>query len=144
MEFRTRQTLFNIARGVGVQLKIDPISLYLGHGMFVRVLIDIDLDYFKMERILVTMEDQCFFIKIEYEKLLIYYSSCKSIGHSMEDYRRQEDKRAPDVAVRTWNKEGTQASQNTAVNKRRKEIDKVARHSTVEGGKQLESLEAVK
>lgn len=98
--------MFNIACGVGFPLKIDPKSLSLDHGLFVRLFVDIDVEGFKPERILVTWAEQSSFIKIEYEKLLLYCSFCKFVGHNREGCRKQVEYKTFDNNVRLGSKEG--------------------------------------
>lgn len=43
LEFHKEQNVLNIAGGVGLPLKIDPLMLNLYHGMYARVLVVVDL-----------------------------------------------------------------------------------------------------
>lgn len=43
LEFRKEQNMLIIAGGVGLPLKIDPLTISLYHGMYVLVLVDVDL-----------------------------------------------------------------------------------------------------
>lgn len=42
LEYRKEQNIINITRGIGLLLRIDPITLSLYHGLYARVLVDID------------------------------------------------------------------------------------------------------
>lgn len=50
---------------------------------FARVLIDLDLNSKLRSQILVEREDYAFFACVEYERLLEFYTSCQSVGHSL-------------------------------------------------------------
>lgn len=58
LDFRKEHTLFNIARGMGMTLKIDPEALGLYHGIFGRVLLEIDCSYPSPCRILVQKKNK--------------------------------------------------------------------------------------
>lgn len=88
MEFRRVQTLFNIARGVGYALKINPKTRLFDHGLFARALVNIDLEEHRPEQVLVTLEETGFFVKIEYKKLPTFCVFCKILGHSVDICRR--------------------------------------------------------
>lgn len=57
LEFRKAQNLLNIARGIGMPLKIDRLTLDWYQGMFARVYVDVDLSKSLPERILVTLKN---------------------------------------------------------------------------------------
>lgn len=54
VEYRTLQNLFNIASGVGFPFKIDPLTMSLDHGLFARLLMDVDITKPLEEKSLVT------------------------------------------------------------------------------------------
>lgn len=98
LEFRKEQSVLNVAGGVGLPLKIDPLSLSLYHGRFSRVLVDVDLSQTLPEQILVKMEDAdsnldvSFFVQISYESLPKYYSTCQNFTHTTEDCSRSTNR----------------------------------------------------
>lgn len=57
LEFRKPQNLLNIAMCVGLPIKIDPLMLSLYHGLFARVLFELDLSRPLPERIPVTKKN---------------------------------------------------------------------------------------
>lgn len=92
IEYRTPQSLFNIASGVGFLLEIDPLTMSLGHGLYASVLVDVDLAKPIPDRILVTRATAgtSFFVWIECEKLPKFCSLCGFLGHTTEGCRRKE------------------------------------------------------
>lgn len=76
--------------GVGFPLMIDPLTLSFGHGLFARLLVDIDLSKPLSEKILVTREvsNTSFFVWIEYERIPKFCSICNFIGHENEVCKR--------------------------------------------------------
>lgn len=94
LEFRKPQNLPNIAMGVGLPIKIDPLTLSLYHGLFARILIELDLAKPLARRVLVTKKDQdsCnemeFFAEIELENLPKYCEQCRFIGHDAGSCRK--------------------------------------------------------
>lgn len=74
LEYRKEQNVLNIASGVGLPLKIDPLSLSLYHGRYARVLVHVDFSQPPPERILAKLVDEesnidiSFFVPISYER----------------------------------------------------------------------------
>lgn len=52
LEFRKEKTFFNIVRGMGMSLKIDPQTISLYHGIFSRVLVKVDCAHSRPNKIL--------------------------------------------------------------------------------------------
>lgn len=80
--------------GVSLSIKIDPLMISLSHGMYARVLVEVDLVRPLQERILVAKEDSNngneieFFVVIEVEKLPKFCDLCIMIGYDYMIYRR--------------------------------------------------------
>jgi hypothetical protein len=72
-EYWGRQTLFEIASGLGTPLTIDEETQNRRFGLFARVLVDIDMSERMFESVMV-----------QYEKYPLFCSHCKSIGHSIQ------------------------------------------------------------
>ncbi|PON37505.1 Zinc knuckle CX2CX4HX4C, partial [Trema orientale] len=56
-------------------------------GRFARILIDIDLSRPVSDSLMVEVGDDYFFIPLEYERLPLFCTSCKIIGHEASSYR---------------------------------------------------------
>lgn len=93
LEFRKPHNLMNIAMGVSVSIKIDPLTLSLYHGMFARILVAVDLSKLLTRRVLVTMKEQTsgldieFFADVEFESIRKYCVHCNVIGHEAMECR---------------------------------------------------------
>lgn len=79
--------MLNVASGVGLPLKIDPLSISLYHGMYTRVLVDMDMLKPLTEKITAKLFDVeysldvSFFAPVTYETLPTYYTSCDAFTH---------------------------------------------------------------
>ena len=73
----------NVARGVGVPLKIDKATLDGNFGTFARILIDVDLSKELLEYLMIERLGHKFFIGITYENLPDFYKNCCAISHSI-------------------------------------------------------------
>ncbi|PON43618.1 hypothetical protein PanWU01x14_272350, partial [Parasponia andersonii] len=80
-EFWHLQILFDLARAVGVPLKIDQATLNGDFGHFARVLVDIDLKNPLLDSIQVESGDECRFVYLSYERLPNFCSTYSSIGY---------------------------------------------------------------
>ncbi|PON38987.1 Zinc knuckle CX2CX4HX4C [Trema orientale] len=83
-----RQILSDLARGVGVPIRFDEMTLKGEFGHFARILIDIDLSQPISDSLMVEVGNDCLFIPLEYERLPDFCSSCKIIGHVVSSCRR--------------------------------------------------------
>lgn len=93
MEYRGQTNLFGIARGAGMPLKVDPLTLQRRSGLYCRVLLDVDLLNALPDKILVQRKSAGveFFTNVVYEKLPQYCSYCGTIGHNVAICRRKPD-----------------------------------------------------
>lgn len=88
LEFRRAQNLYNIARGVGLPIKIDPSTLSPYHDHYTRVLVEINLSNPLPKRILVSKKNADnttefeFFVGVFYKRLPNYCSVCLTTGHN--------------------------------------------------------------
>lgn len=95
LEFRKKQNVQNVATGVGLPLKIDPLSHY--HGTYARVLVDVDFTQPLPKRILAKMIDEksnldvIFFVPISYEKLPRFSESYLMFNHGMEGCKKSKN-----------------------------------------------------
>ncbi|POO00100.1 Zinc knuckle CX2CX4HX4C [Trema orientale] len=76
------------ARGVGVPIRFDEMTLKGKFGHFARILIDIDLSQPILDSLMVEVGSDCFFVPLEYERLSDFCSSCKTIGHAASACKR--------------------------------------------------------
>ncbi|PON72885.1 Zinc knuckle CX2CX4HX4C [Parasponia andersonii] len=90
--FGIYKSFLNLARTVGVPLKIDQATLNGDFGHFARVLMDIDLKNPLLDSIQVESGDECRFIYLSYERLPDFCFTCSSIGHVPSNYYRNKPK----------------------------------------------------
>jgi len=83
-EYWEKQTLFEIASGLGTPLSIDDSTQNRRFGIFARVLIDVDLSENLFESVVVEREDHALSISIQYEKHPTFCAHCKMIGHTLQ------------------------------------------------------------
>ncbi|KAK9931810.1 hypothetical protein M0R45_019073 [Rubus argutus] len=82
LEFWEARTLFEIACGVGVPIKIDPNTLDRKYGLFARVLVDVDLSANLPPELVVKRKNGETVVQgVDYEKLPDLCSHCSNIGH---------------------------------------------------------------
>lgn len=92
-EYWRPKILFAIATGVGIPLSLDDATINRSLGHYARILVDLDLAGNIRDKILVERKDFAFFVRIEYERLPEFCSSCKMIGHSLGNCRKYVTKR---------------------------------------------------
>jgi len=80
-----KQTLFEIASGLGTPLLIDEATQHRRFGIFARVLIDVDLSENLFESVVLEREEHALSIEIQYEKYPMFCSQCKMIGHTTQN-----------------------------------------------------------
>ena len=82
-EYWGRQTLFEIASGLGTPLTIDESTQSRRFGLYARVLIEVDLQEKLFESVIVEREGHALTVMIQYEKVPLFCANCKTIGHSI-------------------------------------------------------------
>lgn len=82
-EYWGKQTLLEIASGLGTPITIDESTQSRRFGLFARVLIDVDMSEKMFESVIVEREGHALTIMIQYEKFPLFCSHCKAIGHSI-------------------------------------------------------------
>lgn len=83
LEYWGKQTIFEIASGLGTPLTIDESTLNKRFGLYARVLIDVDLQEKLFESVIVEREGHALTVMIQYEKVPTFCANCKTIGHSI-------------------------------------------------------------
>ncbi|AES72172.1 DUF4283 domain protein [Medicago truncatula] len=71
------QTWIHLHGVLGTPLALDEVTKKITFGHFARVLIEIDITSDLHERILVERRNFDFYVDVEYEKLPLFYNSCK-------------------------------------------------------------------
>lgn len=73
--------------GVGLPIKIDPLTISLYHGLYTRILVEVDLSKTLTRRVIATKKDlhSCnkmeFFVDIYFDNVPKFCDQCKIIGH---------------------------------------------------------------
>lgn len=80
--------LFKIAGGVGTPISLDENTKRKIFGHFARVLVDVDLFEKLPFDIMVERDGFAFFVGVEYERLPSYCNHRQSIGHSIDNCRK--------------------------------------------------------
>ncbi|XP_061999475.1 uncharacterized protein LOC133716837 [Rosa rugosa] len=82
LEFWEPTTLFEIASGIGVPVKIDENTLHQRFGHYARVLVDIDLSSDPPSELVIKRAcGEAYVISVEYERLPDICSHCGNVGH---------------------------------------------------------------
>jgi len=79
-----KQTLLEIASGLGTPLSINESTLHRRFGIFARVLIDVNLAEKLFESFVIELDDHALSILVQYEKHPDYCVHCKMLGHSIQ------------------------------------------------------------
>ncbi|PON34248.1 Zinc knuckle CX2CX4HX4C [Parasponia andersonii] len=95
-EFWHPQIFCDLARAVGVLLKIDQAILNGDFGHFAQVLVEIDLKNPLLDSIQIKTGDKCRFVYLSYERLPDFCSTCSSIGHVVSE----DVQKSPDMPVK--------------------------------------------
>jgi len=82
-EYWEKQTLLEIASGLGTPLAIDDTTQHRKYGIFARVLIDVILAENLFESVVIELDDHALSILVQYEKHPDYCAHCKMLGHSI-------------------------------------------------------------
>ena len=83
-EYWEKQTLFEIAFGLGTPLIIDENTQNKKFGIFARVLVDVDLSDKLFEYVVIERDDHALSILVQYEKHPLYCAHCKMLGYSLQ------------------------------------------------------------
>jgi len=97
-EYWHKQTLFEIASGIGTPLSIDEATNKRLFGLYARVLVDVDLSSKLYNFVLVERDNHAFHVKVSYEKHLLFCNHCKIIGHSLQQCKKIANNVAADGA----------------------------------------------
>jgi hypothetical protein len=87
-EYWRKQTLFEIASGLGTPLTIDESTLSRHFGLFARIPVDVDLSSKLFETVMVEREGHALSINVQYEKLPPFCAQCKMMGHSIQTCKK--------------------------------------------------------
>jgi len=91
LEYCRPRTVFSIIRGLGTPLPLDKHTMRKNKGMFVRLLVDIDMLYPLPDLLLVERPNIAFVASVEYEWLPLFFSHCKMIRHDLAQCREIHD-----------------------------------------------------
>ncbi|KAK3225357.1 hypothetical protein Dsin_005219 [Dipteronia sinensis] len=81
-EYWHPKIIFDLARGIGVPLRLDMATMEGDFGHLTRVLVDIDVSTVPPSSLLLERDaSHSSFISVEYENLPAFCSICSSIGH---------------------------------------------------------------
>ncbi|KAL6218614.1 hypothetical protein ACLB2K_011824 [Fragaria x ananassa] len=82
LEFWEPRTLFEIANGIGVPVKVDANTRERRVGLFARILVDIDLSVVPPHELVVKRKCGSSFVQtVDYEKLSDICAHCGNVGH---------------------------------------------------------------
>jgi len=86
MEYWMEQTLFEIAGAIGTPLVIDAATKNRTFGHFARVMVDMDLFKRIFDEVLDEREGYAFKVEVVYERMSLFCSHCRIIGHNVSNY----------------------------------------------------------
>ena len=87
-EYWRKQTLFEIASGVGTTLIIDDATKSRLFGIYARILVDVDMSGKLFESILVERDGYAFPVEVQYERQPSFCTHCMFIGHSIQQCKK--------------------------------------------------------
>ncbi|KAF3449045.1 hypothetical protein FNV43_RR09769 [Rhamnella rubrinervis] len=73
----------DLAREIDIPLKFDNSTITGNYGHYARVLIDVDLAGFILEKLLLETTDDCIEVELYFESFPDFCTSCHSVGHSV-------------------------------------------------------------
>lgn len=112
LEFLDKQILSDIARSIGIPLKIDSQTLDGEFGHFARVLVDIDLLKPIQETVRADTDDSKVWVFLKQEELPKLCTTCQAIGYSSAQCRR--NKRPEDLQENTMRQAGKNVTRETS------------------------------
>ncbi|KAL6225674.1 hypothetical protein ACLB2K_004523 [Fragaria x ananassa] len=126
-------TLFEIANGIGVPVKIDHNTLERRFGLFARVLVDVDLSCSPPCELVVRRSNgEIVTVEVEYERLPDFCSHCGNVSHRVTDCKLVEK---PGSVVVEENEEGRGCSRKPM--RRRRKFKQVYVAKEADKGKQV-------
>jgi len=84
-EYWRKQTLLEIASGLGTPLIINEATLNRRFGIYARVLIDVDLSEQLFELVIVEREGHALSVLVQYEIQPSFCSHCMMLGHGIHN-----------------------------------------------------------
>ncbi|XP_024200530.1 uncharacterized protein LOC112203853 [Rosa chinensis] len=118
LEFWEPITLFQIANGIGVRVKIDQNTLERKFGLFARVLVDIDLSSDPPQELAVRRTNgETVVIEVGYEKLPDLCSHCGNVGHKVPACKLVQMPNATQVVVEAGRGRSSQPRRRRRKNK---------------------------
>jgi len=87
-EYWRQKTLYEIAYVLGTPLTIDEATQNRRFGVYVRVLIDVDLSEKLFESVVVERDGHALSIMVQYEKQPAYCVHCKILGHNLQNWSK--------------------------------------------------------
>ncbi|KAK3199355.1 hypothetical protein Dsin_022770 [Dipteronia sinensis] len=92
-EYWHPKIIFDLARGIGVPLRLDKATIDGDFRHYARVLVDVDMSALLPSSVLLERDDfHSSFISVEYENLPSFCSICSSIGHLPGSYHWNKSK----------------------------------------------------
>jgi len=105
-EYRSNQTLLEIASDVGNPLIIDEATKSRLHGIYARVLVDVDISGKLFDSVLVEREGYAFPVEIQYERQPLFCSNFKCLGHSLPQCKRLRVRMTQEIPATVTKKVG--------------------------------------
>ena len=95
-EYWHPKIISDLARGIGVPLRLDKATSDGDFGHYARVLVDVDVSSVLPTSVLLERDEfHSSFIAVEYENLPVFCSTCSSIGHLPSSCRWNKSSKVP-------------------------------------------------
>jgi len=150
-EYWGKQTIFEIAFGLGTPLTIDDATQNRRFGLFARGLIDVDLSKKMYESVIIEREGHALAILVQYKRHPLFCAHCKSIGHNIQscsklhvDANAQASKKARNMSHKVqfksnlFNKKNVQLSVHKSA--KTNNVEQAQLHNVAVGNKPAQVL----
>jgi len=140
-EYWGKQTIFEIASGLGSPLTIDEATRNRRFGLFARVLIDVYLASKMFESVIIEREGHALSIVVQYEKYPLYCAHCRNLGHSIHSCSKMNHEAPAKISKKAHNV-NTKAQSKAHMNN--KQVEEAIVHNIAQSGNEAVGKKSAK